>query len=379
MTERDHAAHAGDAITHLEKPDIRVFQTAEALAHEAAEWLCALAQASVGAFAICLSGGSTPRPLYERLATPAIAARFPWRRVHWFWGDERFVPHDHPDSNYRMVHQALFSQVPVPEANIHAIPTVGLTPEQAATAYETTLKEFYGADALDPRQPLFDVTLLGIGEDGHTASLFPGQPALRERRRWVVAVEGGAVGAEDHPDLSGTRQQFPHRLSRDRRGETRSRGTRNGRGPRDTGGSGETRRAAPLVHRSPRVGERSELMSANHSATARRPPTSVAVVIVMGVSGSGKSTVGGLLASRLHWEFEDADWFHPASNIEKMHQGIPLTDEDRGPWLDAIADLDRRDATVDPTWCHRMLRAEAALSRCTDRRPRRRPARLSQG
>jgi gluconokinase len=79
-------------------------------------------------------------------------------------------------------------------------------------------------------------------------------------------------------------------------------------------------------------------MSANHLATARRPPTSVAVVIVMGVSGSGKSTVGGLLASRLHWEFEDADWFHPASNIEKMHRGIPLTDEDRGPWLDAIAD-----------------------------------------
>jgi gluconokinase len=78
-------------------------------------------------------------------------------------------------------------------------------------------------------------------------------------------------------------------------------------------------------------------MSANHPATAGRSPTSTAVVIVMGVSGSGKSTIGGLSASRLHWEFEDADWFHPASNIEKMHQGIPLTDEDRWPWLDAIA------------------------------------------
>jgi gluconokinase len=78
-------------------------------------------------------------------------------------------------------------------------------------------------------------------------------------------------------------------------------------------------------------------MPANHPATTRRPPTSAAVVIVMGVSGSGKSTVGGLLASRLHWEFEDADWFHPASNIEKMHEGLPLTDEDRGPWLAAIA------------------------------------------
>ena len=78
-------------------------------------------------------------------------------------------------------------------------------------------------------------------------------------------------------------------------------------------------------------------MSASHSASAGRSPTSTAVVIVMGVAGSGKSTIGGLLASRLHWEFEDADWFHPASNIEKMHQGIPLTDEDRWPWLDAVA------------------------------------------
>jgi 6-phosphogluconolactonase len=200
MTERARAIHADAAIAHEERTDIRIFQTPEALIDDAAERLCALAQTRVGAFAVCLSGGSTPRPLYERLATPAFAARFPWRRVHWFWGDERFVSHDHPDSNYRMVHQALFSQVPVPEDNIHAIPTVGLTPEQAAMTYEATLKEFYGADALDPKQPLFDVTLLGIGEDGHTASLFPGQPALRERRRWTVPV----VGARSEPRITLT-------------------------------------------------------------------------------------------------------------------------------------------------------------------------------
>jgi 6-phosphogluconolactonase len=183
-----------------QRTDLRIFETPEVLAGEAAEWLCELAQTSVGAFAVCLSGGSSPRPLYERLAAPTIATRFPWRRVHWFWSDERFVPHDDPDSNYRMVREALFSRVPVPPTNIHAIPTEQLTPEQAAIAYEKTLKEFYGSEALDPAKPLFDVTLLGIGEDGHTASLFPGQPALQERRRWVVAV----VGARSEPRITLT-------------------------------------------------------------------------------------------------------------------------------------------------------------------------------
>jgi 6-phosphogluconolactonase len=153
-----------------------------------AAWLSALALASHGAFSVCLSGGSTPRRLYEQIAMPAIASRFPWPRVHWFWGDERFVPHDNPDSNYRMVQDALLSRVPIPNGNIHPIPTEGLSAEQAAAAYEATLKEYYGADTLTLGRPLFDVTLLGIGENGHTASLFPGQPALQEKRRWTVAV-----------------------------------------------------------------------------------------------------------------------------------------------------------------------------------------------
>src|SRR5580700_2085427 len=158
----------------------RIFDSADALAPGVAEWFCALAQASDREFAVCLSGGSTPQRLYERLAMPPIASRFPWRRTHWFWGDERFVPHDHPDSNYRMARDALLSRVPIPGDNIHAIPTEGLSPEQAAAAYETTLKRFHDAEMLSPERPLFDVTLLGIGEDGHTASLFPGQPALQE-------------------------------------------------------------------------------------------------------------------------------------------------------------------------------------------------------
>jgi 6-phosphogluconolactonase len=170
--------------------EIRVFDDAQALARGAAEWLCALAGACTRDFAVCLSGGSTPRRLYQLLAQPPIAPRFPWHRVHWFWGDERFVPHDHPDSNYRMVYEALLSHVPVAAGNIHAIRTEGLSPEQAADEYQAALQRFYRAGKIAAERPLFDVTLLGIGEDGHTASLFPGAPALEEERRWVVAVDG---------------------------------------------------------------------------------------------------------------------------------------------------------------------------------------------
>ena len=178
----------------------QTFDDPEALAHQVADWLCDLARASDRTFAVSLSGGSTPRRIYELLATPEIARRFPWGRVHWFWGDERFVSHDNHDSNYGMARDAFLSRVPIPTDNVHAIPTEGLSPEQAAAAYEASLKRFYGADALAPGRPLFDVTLLGIGEDGHTASLFPGHPALRETLRWVVAV----IGAKSEPRITLT-------------------------------------------------------------------------------------------------------------------------------------------------------------------------------
>src|ERR1700691_4589871 len=116
----------------------RTFESAETLAHDVAEWLCGLARASDRSFAVCLSGGSTPRRLYECLAAPKIASRFPWKRTHFFWGDERFVPHDHPDSNYRMGREALLSRVSIPDGNIRAVPTEGLSPEEAAIVYETT-------------------------------------------------------------------------------------------------------------------------------------------------------------------------------------------------------------------------------------------------
>jgi 6-phosphogluconolactonase len=160
----------------------------EALAQRVAGWLLAAARVDEGAFAVALSGGATPRRLYEVLAEPPYRDAFPWARVHLFWGDERFVPHNEPLSNYRMVREALLSRVPIPDANIHAIPTEGLSPEEAAAVYERELKAFYGADRLDPARPLFDVVLLGLGPDGHTASLFPGSAVLSERDRWVAAV-----------------------------------------------------------------------------------------------------------------------------------------------------------------------------------------------
>jgi 6-phosphogluconolactonase len=161
-----------------------------ALAHHVAEWMMQAALAAPGPFRVSLSGGSTPKTLYGLLASDEFRGRFPWPRVSWYWGDERFVPHDHPDSNYRMAREAMLIKAQVSPENIHAIPTDG-TPEDAALRYEQTLQEAYGALTLDPRRTLFDVTLLGLGPDGHTASLLPGEPVLNERRHWVAAVSHG--------------------------------------------------------------------------------------------------------------------------------------------------------------------------------------------
>ena len=170
-----------------------------AFARHVAGWLTTRALATPGKFAVCLSGGSTPKTLYGLLATEPFRDQFPWDRTHLFFGDERFVPPDDADSNYRMAREAMLDRVPLPAVQVHRFPTDG-DPADAARRYADTLQRYYGADTLDPARPLFDVTFLGLGEDGHTASLFPGVAALSEQTAWTAAV----IGAKPEPRLTLT-------------------------------------------------------------------------------------------------------------------------------------------------------------------------------
>ncbi|MGH9548423.1 MAG: 6-phosphogluconolactonase, partial [Terriglobales bacterium] len=167
------------------QPEVRILKTAaelfEAAAAEFADQASQAVRAS-GRFTVALSGGSTPKTLYSLLATkPDI----PWDKICFFWGDERHVPPDHPESNYRMANEALLSKVPVRPENVFRIHAEEKDAGAAALQYEQNLKEFF---RLSPGQfPRFDLILLGTGPDGHTASLFPGTAALNETQRLVVA------------------------------------------------------------------------------------------------------------------------------------------------------------------------------------------------
>jgi 6-phosphogluconolactonase len=158
-----------------------------ALAKAAATRLLARIAANDDRVAICLTGGSSPKQLYQLLATDPYLSQIPWQRVHWFIGDERLVAPNDPLNNMGMA-RSLFLDRFAPAANIHPIPTDTADPGEAALRYENELQSFYGAKLLDSARPLFDVVLMGVGPDGHTASLFPGYPAIEETRRWVVGV-----------------------------------------------------------------------------------------------------------------------------------------------------------------------------------------------
>jgi 6-phosphogluconolactonase len=174
----------------LDTASVEVKSDSQAVALYVANWLKDLALQAKDKFSIVLSGGSTPKVLYSLMAQAPYCDQFPWHKVHWFFGDERFVPQTDELSNYKMVRDAMLSKVKIPDANIHPVKTDLKDAKAAALDYELELKRYYGADKLDPNRPLFDVVLLGLGEDGHTASLFPGTAVLKEREAWVSAVIG---------------------------------------------------------------------------------------------------------------------------------------------------------------------------------------------
>lgn len=164
---------------------LEVLPDAEAVSQAAADQFIAASSESIeerGEFIVALSGGSTPGSAYQRLAEADLAPLINWRKVHLFWGDERAVPPTHPESNYRLARDSFLDKVPIPYANIHRIKTE-LDPDLAAADYAEELQGIFGGKG----PPRFDLILLGMGDDGHTASLFPGTGALSEARRWVVA------------------------------------------------------------------------------------------------------------------------------------------------------------------------------------------------
>lgn len=169
--------------------EVRIVADAEGLARAGASEFVRAAKEAVranGVFTVALSGGSTPKGLYSLLASDvSFESQVPWDKTHFFWGDERQVPPDDPDSNYRMTNEAMLSKVPISAANVHRVKGELEDARQAAEDYERALHDFF---RLAPGQlPRFDLLLLGMGPDGHTASLFPGTQALSEQKHLVVA------------------------------------------------------------------------------------------------------------------------------------------------------------------------------------------------
>jgi 6-phosphogluconolactonase len=161
-----------------------IIQDSQTITHKAMSMFLALARQAIekrGVFSVALSGGSTPEHLYRALSDDAIQAQINWQKVHLFWGDERNVPASDPDSNFRMVNEALLKHIAIPAENVHRV-TTEMAVTDAAIAYEKALRLFFPGD-----WPKFDLVLLGMGEDGHTASLFPHSEGLEEEKRWFIA------------------------------------------------------------------------------------------------------------------------------------------------------------------------------------------------
>jgi 6-phosphogluconolactonase len=170
---------------------IQIKQNLTQLARTGADIIMTLAKESrkdKDFFSMAISGGSTPRPLYQLLAHDPYLSGIPWEKVHLFWADERCVPANDPASNYGAAKEDFLDGVPIPKQQIHPMP-MDASPEKGAEVYQEELRTFFASKDLPI--PMLDLVLLGVGTDGHTASLFPGQSTLEEAGRWVVAVRGG--------------------------------------------------------------------------------------------------------------------------------------------------------------------------------------------
>jgi 6-phosphogluconolactonase len=172
----------------MSPPTIRTFADAEAVSRAAATEFVRCAREAVatrGRFTVALSGGSTPKRLYQLLAEAPFRDEVDWGKIEFFWGDERSVPPDHNDSNYHTAHEAMLRKLPVPPGHVHRMEAERTDRDVAARDYEGTLARVFNVPAGGP-PPALDVILLGMGPDGHTASLFPHTTALKEKARWVV-------------------------------------------------------------------------------------------------------------------------------------------------------------------------------------------------
>ena len=173
-------------MTKASNPQVQILPDLEAISHQAASFFVAISRNSIatkGRFAVALSGGSTPRRLYTLLGSDPYRDKVEWRHVHFFWADERCVPKEDDESNFRLAYEAFLSKITVPASNIHRVKGEE-DPEKGAKDYEDDLRKFFGMSGL----PAFDLMILGMGEDGHTASLFPGSKSLEETIRLAFPV-----------------------------------------------------------------------------------------------------------------------------------------------------------------------------------------------
>lgn len=184
--------NTGTAVISESKPRIIIANNLEHLARICTDFFFRTAVESMtrsDRFSVALSGGSTPRPMHRLLATPPFLTDIPWKRIDIYWADERLVPPNDPDSNYGAAKKDLLDHLPIQKDHIHPMWSPHL-PDQAAEEYERILADFFNAES--EALPVFDFIFLGIGQDGHTASIFPGDPTAIDTARWVVPVKGGS-------------------------------------------------------------------------------------------------------------------------------------------------------------------------------------------